>query len=951
MSNVFATLPAPPPNGTGAPLNVTDMAAEKTFTTEGGFTGRLVIEASADGGSTFAPLFFIDGPDGSGQVVSCACTHLRLVWQNADQGNPGSAVVDLAADVAAVSNTLLPLPTGPGPGTAIDTSAFDGSKAIIVTGSFAPAPSGTAIVISGSADGASFDPLFVQVIEGAACVPFDATYQFMRVESVSIVSGSILSVSLACAITSGSTPFAYWDFNPAPVDNTLIGPGVSPLVSRGDHIHGLTFNDAVLPSPVGTPASGTNPYPARLDHVHEGVATLNGEMGAIALESLGGTVVITKPTGSTINFEILPTGATWPLAGMGIFAVSANIGNDANAGFVISPTQLAIDVRAATQAAGAVAKATLAGLAAILPPVGNNRAILIVIDAATYADSLSLLDCLHGYAVKIIRGTGTVASGSAVAFFGDQNDITCLGNKTAAGMNAAGYNPTGPGTSNQIALAKVGGGGPAFPAEPGRPLYCRLRGDIGNPTVATRNAVYSIIARTAVNTVQIDQTITFAAGDVFYIEDPGVVGTGDALFTGGNLLDVHAGLSCTGTMSLNSGIYSVSNCQATSGWFTNYTRQTATPQAQWSMIGRVLSAVGLPITTVGPCRTDGNAEWSGGSLVVPANSLCIVGNLQVTSFANFAFLDNNVVGGFAEFFGNIGTGFYAPNSCNYGGNAGAGASPVRTFGTIYPVGATIEFGDLATVGTNIHAMESYGEINVVMKGTFTGPSQTDAGCDFTNVTGGSFFFPSPTLTTNSPTVTGSKGDFSFGSSTYMYGSPSSQSIYGTWIGFGDTASHYILPKGLRISTGMPGDLSVPASIFQGNAVLCQATGNFVGGVAIPQQSVVAFVATDSFGVQLAEADTQADAIGGLGVAICAIPSGQGGMIAVSGCITVMAEPGQPVQLGGLPAYLSASTAGTATSVSPSAGGTRQKRRLGWWVDERVIRWSPDNIPVAADGAL
>jgi hypothetical protein len=312
MSNVFATLPAPPPNGTGAPLDVTDMAADKTFTTEGGFTGRLVVEASGDGGISFAPLFSIDGPDGSGQVITCACSHLRLRWVNANQGQPGTPVVDVAADLAAVSYTSLPIPGGNFPGTAVDTSGFDGAKALIITGSFTPGPSGTAVVVSGSADGASFDPVPINIIEGAACFPFDATYQFMRVDGISIASGSITSISLVSAVVSGGgVPFSYWDATPNNVDNTLASPGSSPLVSRGDHIHGLTFNDVINPQPVGaTPSTGSNPYPAHLDHVHEGVTSVNSEVGALTLESLGGTISITKPTGNTINFEVSDPGAT-----------------------------------------------------------------------------------------------------------------------------------------------------------------------------------------------------------------------------------------------------------------------------------------------------------------------------------------------------------------------------------------------------------------------------------------------------------------------------------------------------------------------------------------------------------------------------------------------------------------------------------------------------------------
>jgi hypothetical protein len=255
--------------------------------------------------------------------------------------------------------------------------------------------------------------------------------------------------------------------------------------------------------------------------------------------------------------------ATWNTTLTRVYAVDFNNGNDANKGYADPATSSAGDYATACAAAGAVAKKTFAGLAAIFPKVGAGRKVEIVIRAATYTDSLELvLNGVTGYANNCpeIRGTDTIATAGCVAFDGSAADCTAVGMATATGMNAAGYNPTGAPTTTVIQCLKVGGAAPAFGAVPAKPLGVRLRFDSATTTAALRNVCQQICNVTGTDTLTLQAALPAvpAAGDVFYLEEGGViqgactiqgatqVGTANA---GVNLV----GWRSTGTLALDAG--------------------------------------------------------------------------------------------------------------------------------------------------------------------------------------------------------------------------------------------------------------------------------------------------------------------------------------------------------------------------------------------------------------
>jgi hypothetical protein len=227
-------------------------------------------------------------------------------------------------------------------------------------------------------------------------------------------------------------------------------------------------------------------------------------------------------------------GADWDAAVMRVYAIDFANGNDANEGFATPASSSAGDYATACAAAGAVAKKTFAGLAAIFPRVGNGRLVEIVIanggvnTAQTYTGGLDLiLNGSVGWATgnPVVRATGTNTNAGAVAFAGTNAEVDYAGAVTVTGLNAAGYNPTGAATTTSVPCTLNGGGAPALPAEPAAPLGWRIRFDINTTTAALRGICRQISSVSATTTVGVQTALPAvpAIGDVFYIEQPGVV--------------------------------------------------------------------------------------------------------------------------------------------------------------------------------------------------------------------------------------------------------------------------------------------------------------------------------------------------------------------------------------------------------------------------------------------
>jgi len=304
-----------------------------------------------------------------------------------------------------------------------------------------------------------------------------------------------------------------------------------------------------------------------------GVASLNAETGAISLLT-DPALNITAPSGSSlkVNQQVEATFAQAFTFGQPprFFAVAADTGIDTNVGYS--------DVSQA--AAGLVAVKTLARLMQILPRFGQGRACRVAIKAGSYAsDTQWTIDGLRGLINGtqgnniLFIGTGTVPSAGATAFQGDLADSLCAGFVNATGMNAAGYNSTayavdGTGTTT-MTMQLNGGGSPGFTANvTARPYGCRIRFDSATTTVGLRNKMSGIIRTTGAGSVVLASALPVApaAGDIFYIEMPGVSGPAQTIISGigdsrGNVAAQFVGINF-GALYPGDSIVSFCGCEA-----------------------------------------------------------------------------------------------------------------------------------------------------------------------------------------------------------------------------------------------------------------------------------------------------------------------------------------------------------------------------------------------------
>jgi hypothetical protein len=195
LSNAFLSLPMPPGNDPGASIDTSNLAAQKTFTITGEYTGRVIVEASSDGTNYAVTPVFFDGPSGEPitMTVELACTNIRI-QREIGPTPAGIPTVTVAAIQEPTESVILPLPSSQAaPGTAVDTSLLGNSKTIVVSGDYFGV-----LIVSGSADNTTFNPIPGIDIPGPGTYSFAAIYQFMRIEKLTIIEGDVASVTV-CA--------------------------------------------------------------------------------------------------------------------------------------------------------------------------------------------------------------------------------------------------------------------------------------------------------------------------------------------------------------------------------------------------------------------------------------------------------------------------------------------------------------------------------------------------------------------------------------------------------------------------------------------------------------------------------------------------------------------------------------------------------------------------------
>ena len=132
MANTFVTLPAPAGNGSGAGVDTSALGKDRTITVQGTFRGSVIIQASCDGGTTWADLCVFTGP--SGKTYQVAADFMRISRAGVPTIAPGSPVVEVGSNDDGGLYTSLPAPAGNGVGAAVDVSTFGAFKTAIAVG-------------------------------------------------------------------------------------------------------------------------------------------------------------------------------------------------------------------------------------------------------------------------------------------------------------------------------------------------------------------------------------------------------------------------------------------------------------------------------------------------------------------------------------------------------------------------------------------------------------------------------------------------------------------------------------------------------------------------------------------------------------------------------------------------------------------------------------------------
>jgi hypothetical protein len=666
------------------------------------------------------------------------------------------------------------------------------------------------------------------------------------------------------------------------------------------------------------------------------VTTVVAGDGGISVSRTGNTVTVAQVVG-----------AEWPVAIPRIYAIDGALGNDANKGFADPVSASPTDYAAGCAAAGLVAKKTLAGLAAIFPSVGNGRLVVVLIKSGTYVGGLgTFLNGSEGYAdgAPLVRGTVTDATASSVAFAGDINDATMAGGIRIPGLNNAGYHPTGVPTTNTIQLVKVGGGGPAFPADPDVPTGWRLRFDNNAPTqAALRNSCTQVANHTGGDTVelQFDLAVPPVATDVCYLEKAGLLwdgtvvspannGVSNSDFAGGGSQIV--GVDQTSAFTAGSAQFTFYFCGALSATINNSLFQTA-PFYVDPVLGFIGVGGGLLLqqsSTFTSCFS-GQSSSAFGSLfgLVCVQDLLFVEPLAITYSVGCACRRLTVQG--AELGANNNTNFVA----NLGSTGFTTGIPRAFGGNAFPmaiIDSQIRIEDLNVTGAgNNPAIIVDGKNTIVVSGALGGSSgNNDIGMDFQKAFQCVLILTAGTV----PTVTGAAGDVRWCGQALA-----------AWTNFNfqagwDIGGNHIL----EFVTNGEYRHGVNRSVILG-------VNN--SGAAI----ATAFQLVRSNGTNLqfvpAQADTAAHAAGFMGISEAITQNGAAGLVGMPDGARICHFDGAPV-VGGI-VYLSPGAAGAATTTVPALSLTNQKLRLGVCIGNSfpgnlgLVRWNPENIPVLADG--
>lgn len=618
--------------------------------------------------------------------------------------------------------------------------------------------------------------------------------------------------------------------------------------------------------------------------------------------------------------------ANWARCDVRVFALDTINGNDACLGWADSSGQTQSAIAAATVAAAAVAKKTIAGLLAVFPTEGAGR-IAHIVCAGAAAGDLTLRT--NGYQFLFVRATGTNANANAVAFSGSSADLAYLGGSTATGFNAPGYASLVAGTNPYFTCEKFGGGTPGFGTYfAGLAAFAyRVRFDAATTTAALQGKCYSIQWSDSGNRLFLSEAITIAAGDKFYIEMAAGF-TCDSVTIAGNSIVAIAGLNASLLSILDSDVR-VAFCKFNS-------IAAGRPVLAFK---RALPEVFLTYPQVGPTRAV-SAEITEGSFFADAGSYGSSGTLLATRCLSVIDRGSNEYGSTVHLIGGV-PPLLAGGDFNFGGPQGDNFKMTLLGANLLLDGVKQSFGRLyftQSIPVN-DSIEVVGSCELSFQGQVSGVNALRSGLSLARSFNSRIAYRSVDTDANEAMhASGAGGDIYGGTNFTINAAP----IYASYTGLARTGR--VLISGVADITLLQS--SAQPQVARDIGISLAVPGYNHSGVDIPvtasgKGALVRFgVVGDAYDIAIAKADLGANCHGMIGQAVSACKNGDATWVIIVGVVDLTWSDGGPVEAGGQPAYISDITAGTVRRTPPVIPSV--VRQIGYAIGEAGLALHPTN---------
>jgi hypothetical protein len=625
--------------------------------------------------------------------------------------------------------------------------------------------------------------------------------------------------------------------------------------------------------------------------------------------------------------------AQWPLltaagtTNARYYCADYDNGIDTRAGYVEGA------VGSTLTACSANAVKTLTRLRAVIPSFGNGRTIVVLIkpraSGATYRNTANTADegldltGVAGYAYFGLRGSTDLSNSAS-------DRITLGAIQPVAGPGGGGAYTLAAGATTSVFSVAAGSFGAADAI-----VGYRFRFDAATTTAALRNVACFVNANTGTAITCGTNITAGAAGDIGYVEQPGVRIA--SLVTSHDQTLVVAGIACTSTTATSSKWF------PTGSEFSFYENTGATDNQVLTTVflaSSTLNAFGGTVTVGRKYDDETGAQVTAGFGLRSANQSRLSVTFGVLTVGSSAFVRATATQTFAasQLFVGDGGSYFAkgPTILSSQGTAGqaitslVGTTSASERSTRFVLGPVSLSGALRVQAVDASNSASSGVVLLAVAGarssfsftTVTGTTNTTWGIDASALTGAQLVFA------NSNTITGTSGEVQTAGAARLTMTDLTltnvvDNFQNSYIG----VAGVVVGQATLVSNQSGGALAV-GNLVKSNGTTGQVTGAFKADTNAANAHVECVMVT-----------SPASTAPGY----CVGPGNGTPYVLYDGAPAV-----------GAIAYLSVGTNGKGTTTVPPVAGTNMKIRLGRVLtasgNTGYTAFGPDWLAVAADGA-